>query len=240
MTDSEHATCRHCGVGLSADDAPGLCVRCQLSDAPPDRCKVPPAEPACHDRARGTRIPALVACIVGMLVLGGLWLRQRREQPAALLSHGKDLINEYCYDEAIAAFREAIRLRPDDAEAYCHMGIALDRQFEHHGGHRLASRGDPARSPLRQGPPEPGERPVSRAGRGEDYQVKLDEVVAEYREAIRLDPGFGDAYYRLGKALAAQGKVAEAIAAYDKAIELRAGGENIYYDRDLLGAGRAL
>src|SRR5262249_55078260 len=47
-----------------------------------------------------------------------------------------------------------------------------------------------------------------------------DAAIAEYKEAIRLDPNYAAAHYNLGNALYAQNKRDEAIAAYRKAIEL--------------------
>jgi serine/threonine-protein kinase len=52
-------------------------------------------------------------------------------------------------------------------------------------------------------------------------QGKLDEAVAELREAIRLQPDFAPAHSNLGTALRAQGKVAEAVAEHREAIRLQ-------------------
>jgi len=50
-----------------------------------------------------------------------------------------------------------------------------------------------------------------------------DIALPEFREAIRLDPGFAWAYHGLGAALALTGDVEGAIAQFDKAIELDPG-----------------
>ena len=52
-------------------------------------------------------------------------------------------------------------------------------------------------------------------------QGKLDEAVAAYREAIRLEPNHAQAYSGLVLALKAQGKLDEAVAAYREAIRLK-------------------
>src|SRR5262249_57404334 len=49
-------------------------------------------------------------------------------------------------------------------------------------------------------------------------QRKLDEAIAAFREAIRIDPKFALAYNNLGRALNEQKKVPEAVDAYRKAI----------------------
>ena len=52
-------------------------------------------------------------------------------------------------------------------------------------------------------------------------QGKLDEAVAAYREAIRLEPNHAQAYSSLVRALKVQGKLDEAVAAYREAIRLK-------------------
>jgi tetratricopeptide (TPR) repeat protein len=76
-----------------------------------------------------------VAFVVGVLVLGGVWLWQRREQPSVHLSRGITLLHENRFDgaiaafhDAIAAFREAIRLDPAGASAHYHLGNTSQQQ----------------------------------------------------------------------------------------------------------------
>ena len=65
-------------------------------------------------------------------------------------------------------------------------------------------RGDPAQARLRLGPLQPRQRPES--------QGKLDEAVAEYREAIRLKPDDAEAHCNLGSILQSQGDYAGSLA----------------------------
>ena len=58
-------------------------------------------------------------------------------------------------DEAIAEFREAIRLKPDHAEAHYNLGIALEQPGEGGRGDRRVPRGDPAPARPRRGPLQP-------------------------------------------------------------------------------------
>lgn|GEM_PF-533130 len=51
-------------------------------------------------------------------------------------------------------------------------------------------------------------------------QGKVAEAVAEFRQAVTLDPGYAPAWRNLGFALDKAGQVAEAVAAYQKAIEV--------------------
>jgi tetratricopeptide (TPR) repeat protein/serine/threonine protein kinase len=50
---------------------------------------------------------------------------------------------------------------------------------------------------------------------------KLEQAIAEYREAIRLKPDLADAHYWLGHALRGRGKNGEAIAAFRRATRLK-------------------
>ena len=101
-------------------------------------------------------------------------------------------------DEAIAAYREAIRLKPDDAEAHYNLGIALSGQ----------GKLDEAIAEYREAirlKPDYAEAHYN-LGIALDGQGKLDEAIAEYREAIRLKPDYAEAHYNLGIALTSQGK----------------------------------
>ena len=95
-------------------------------------------------------------------------------------------------DEAVAEYREAIRLKPDDASAHFNLGNALKLPGEARRGDGRMPRGDPAQARRRLRPLRP--RP------GSWDQGKYDEAVAEFREAIRLKPDDAAAHNNLGLA----------------------------------------
>ena len=137
------------------------------------------------------------------------------------------------YDKAIADYNESIHLRPNDPTAYNNLGKTLKEQGKLQdaiAAYRAAIRLKPdyahAHANLRRRPSRPGE-----AGRGgcrvpyggpgssptapmitSAAQGKLEELIAEYRAAIRVKPEHASAHYSLGVALEAQGKLEEAIA----------------------------
>ena len=116
-------------------------------------------------------------------------------------------------DEACAAYREAIRLKPEFAEGHYGLGNALIRQGkldEAIAAYREAIRLKPDYAEGHYG--------LGNALKG---QGKLDEAIAEYREAIRLKPDHAEAHCNLGSALKGQGKLDEAIAGYREAIRLK-------------------
>jgi Flp pilus assembly protein TadD len=115
--------------------------------------------------------------------------------------------------EAVAAFREALRLKPDYAEAHNNHGNALDLQGKH------AEAVEAYREAIRLRPDYPEAH--CNLGTALDSQGKHAEAAAAYREATRLRPDYADAHYNLGNVLDRQGKDAEAVAALREAIRLR-------------------
>jgi tetratricopeptide (TPR) repeat protein len=115
--------------------------------------------------------------------------------------------------KAVAPSREAIRLRPDDAQTHGALGLALMRQG------KLDEAIAEGREAIRLQPDFAMfhfnlATALSTRGSG-------DEAIAEYREAIRLRPDDPVAHHNLGWALQQQGKPEEAIAEYRAALRIR-------------------
>ena len=101
-------------------------------------------------------------------------------------------------DEAVAEYREAIRLKPDLGHAHVNLGAILcDVKGKFAEADGRIPRGDPDQARPTPGPQQPRRRP---AGQG-----KLDEAIAAYREAIRLKPDDAMAHSNLGNALRTRG-----------------------------------
>jgi serine/threonine-protein kinase len=114
--------------------------------------------------------------------------------------------------DAVAAFRETIRRKPDYVEAHVSLGRALEDQ----------GKPDQAIAEYREAIRLKPDYALAHCNLGNPLMAmkKLDEAIAEYREAIRLRPGYGEARSNLGNALRIQGKVDQAIAEYREAIRL--------------------
>ena len=126
---------------------------------------------------------------------------------------GLALDNQGKRDEAIAEYREAVRLKPEYAEAHNNFGVTLraqGKQDEATAEYRLAIRLKPDNAEAH-----------NNLGVSLNDQGKLDEAIAEYREAIRLKPEYATAHNNLGTTLRAQGKLDEATAEYREAIRLK-------------------
>jgi hypothetical protein len=96
-------------------------------------------------------------------------------------------------DEAEAAYREALRLRPDFADAYNNLGNAL---------HALG-RPDEAEASLREALRLRPDNAVAHVNFGIVVEAlgRLEDAAASYREALRLRPDFPEALNHLGISL---------------------------------------
>jgi protein O-GlcNAc transferase len=115
-------------------------------------------------------------------------------------------------DEAIAAFRQAIKVDPQLAWTYNQLGNALSDKWkfdEAIAAYRQAIQIDPNYADA-----------YKNLGGGLFLQGKLDEAIAAYRQVIQIDPNFAEAYKNLGGGLFLQGKPDEEIATYRQAIKV--------------------
>jgi protein O-GlcNAc transferase len=117
------------------------------------------------------------------------------------------------FDEAVAAYRQVIGIKPDFAAAHCNLGLALAAQGkldEAVAAYRRAISIKPDFTEAH-----------SNLGNALSGQGKLDEAVAAYRRAISIKPDFAAAHSNLGNVLSGQGKLDEAVAAYRRAISIK-------------------
>src|SRR5216684_2161928 len=129
------------------------------------------------------------------------------------LLRGNDLILSGNATEAVAEYREAIRLKPDFALAHSNLGNALadEGQYdaaiaEYREAIRLAPDFAEARSNLG----------IILVDEGQ-----YDAAIVEYREAIRLKPDLAQAHDNLGLALDKKGQYDAAIAELREAVRLK-------------------
>ena len=159
---------------------------------------------------------------------------------------GNALCEKGHHDEAIAAYRQAIALKPKSHATHNNLGNALrakGRLDEAIAAYRQASRLKPdypeahnnlgialsdqgcldeAIASYRQAIVLRHQYPEAHSNLGNALrnQGRFDEAVTAYRQAIALQPNYAQAYYNLGNTLRDQGQLDEAMAAYRQAITL--------------------
>jgi protein O-GlcNAc transferase len=138
------------------------------------------------------------------------------ERPAAaLLERGRELRGQGRAEEAIAAFREALALEPNLAEAHHQLGNALKslrRYAEAAASLRAAALLAPENAAV-----------WLNLGVACLEQGWSEEAVARFRRAVELEPFRPDARNVLGHALLVQGRCAEARRQLEEALRLRPG-----------------
>ncbi len=171
------------------------------------------------------------------------------EDAVAWFYVGFDAANAKDWTKAIRAYREAIRLKPDFADAWRWMGSAYHDQHQyadaiaayreairlkpddvsvwHVLGIAHYSHGDTAEAiaafheAIRLKPDDPD----GWSGLGDVYRWggEYAQAIKAYREAIRIKPDDADAWVSLGMVYERQDQYAEAFAAYREATRLKPG-----------------
>ena len=116
--------------------------------------------------------------------------------------------------EAIRQLQEAIRIKPDYADAHIDLGVALLNQSQAGGAmsefqEAIRLEPDYAEAHLNLG--------IALLNQG-----RTGEAIGQYQEAIRLKVDYAEAHYNLGVALLNQGQTDKAIRQFQEAIHLKA------------------
>jgi protein O-GlcNAc transferase len=142
-------------------------------------------------------------------------IRRNGKNPFYFCNLGLALRDLGMVDESIAACREAVRIKPDLAEAHTNLGLAL----------RDKGRLDEAVAAFREAiriKPDLAEA-HSNLGDALRSQGNLDEAAVACRTAIRIRPTYAEAHCNLGATLYEQGKFHDAARACREAIRINRG-----------------
>jgi tetratricopeptide (TPR) repeat protein len=133
---------------------------------------------------------------------------------SAALAEGNRLLDLNQTEQAIEAFKQAIALDPDLAEAYFKLGIAYSLIEQAQRGALTTG----SESPL------PGESGNSNRRRGEEPKPEsvqyFEKAVDAYKRLIKKDPEDHAAYFNMGLALNKLNEDEDAEEALEKAVEL--------------------
>jgi len=150
------------------------------------------------------------------------------ESPQALFQEGNDYYKEGRYEDAIAAYKRAIELKPDYDAAYANLGAVYYTQQKLDLAEKAylkaieLSPNDAdviynlgaiyMQQALATGAPDPD---------------KLNQALEQINRAIELNPKLAEPYYGLGVANQLMGKTDEAIEAFETFLELDDGSDPI-------------
>ena len=144
---------------------------------------------------------------------------ENRSEALLHLQRGKELYHDDLDEQALAAFKQALQMDPELAEAHFRLGLthdALGQSQEAQEAYKtaidkykrqLAKNDDDAEAHYNLG--------QAYAGRS-----LYSEAVTEYRKATKLKSDDTDIYYDLGEALSKLARYDEAVAAFSKALEI--------------------
>ena len=146
----------------------------------------------------------------------------------AWFSVGYLLFQQKKPEDAIAAYDQAIRLKPDLAEAYNNRGAVkreLGRYEDAIADHDQAIRLKPDYS-----------QAYTNRGIVKRALGRYEDAIADHDQAIRLKPDLAEAYNNRGAVKAILERYEDAIADYDQAIRLKPDYSQAYYNRGTMKA----
>lgn len=165
-----------------------------------------------------------------------LWRATLAGNPDCWMGHdnlGTAVLAKGQVEEALAEFREALRLNPADADGRYNLGLVAFQQGkpdEAIAQYREAQRLDPTLVEA-----------INNLGNTFLALGRTQEAIVEFRQAIKTDPTKGKAHENLGNALLRQGEADQAIAEYREALRINPADAGSLYDlgNALLRTGRA-
>ena len=160
----------------------------------------------------------------GILILGlvaALWLFRRKE--VGFYNRGEKLKKLERYEEAIAAYDQALKIQPKYYEAWYAKAYSLYRLQRYEDA--IA-----AYDQVIQLQPEEAVAWYIRGWMLGELQ-RYEEAIASYDKAIELEPDFSEYWYFKGNTLHNLQRYEDAIASYDKAIQIRADYPDAWYNK---------
>jgi tetratricopeptide (TPR) repeat protein len=117
------------------------------------------------------------------------------------------------YDAAIDSYKQALKIKPDYAEAYFNMGVALQEKGE------LNAALDSYKQALKIKPDYA--KAYNNMGNALQEKVELDAAIDSYKQALKIKPDYAEALSNLGGALQEKGEQDAAIDSYKQALKIK-------------------
>src|SRR5439155_17868690 len=135
------------------------------------------------------------------------------DKAAELMNRGTELLAQGKIDEAVAVYKAAARLSPEDEDMHYNLALALARQ-----GQREAAKAEYLEA-LRIYPDYTEAH--NNLGNLLVAEGKFDDAIEHFKEALKISSDNASAHSNLGKALALQGKITDAIPCFREALRLK-------------------
>ena len=142
-----------------------------------------------------------------------------RSQALLHLERGKELYRDDLDEKALEAFKQALQIDPELAEAHFRLGLAYDALGQSQEAEESYKK---AIEKFKKHLADNDDDAEAHYNFGQTY-AKLSlytEAVNEYRKATRLKSDDSDIYYDLGEALSKLARYDEAVAAFSKSLEI--------------------
>jgi tetratricopeptide (TPR) repeat protein len=127
------------------------------------------------------------------------------------------------YEEAIASYDNALKLKPDKHEAWYNRGNALGNLG------RLEEAIASYDNALKFKPDDPDA--LYNRGSALFNLGRLEEAIASYDQALKIKPDKHEAWTNRGNALGKLGRIEEAIISYDEALKIKPDYANTYFNK---------
>ncbi|MBF0125421.1 MAG: tetratricopeptide repeat protein, partial [Magnetococcales bacterium] len=159
-------------------------------------------------------------------VLEQMWQQRRNSQGSSLLQQGHSLKKQQRYDEAMAAYQQAIIADPQLAAA--HFGLGTIHHYQNRLDqaercYRRAITCDPAYVDA-----------LNNLGAVYHQQQRLAEAIDCFRQSVTLQPDYAEAHFNLGVLMERQQQDQEAIDHYQQAITLKPDYVDAWYNLGVL------
>ena len=140
-----------------------------------------------------------------------------------LLELGNLMVAAKEYEAAIASYDQALKIKPDDQEAWYNRGYALGNL------ERLEAAITSYDQALKIKPDK------YEAWNNRGYVLRnlgrLEEAITSYDQALKIQPDLQEAWYNRGYVLRTLGRLEEAIASYDQALKIQPDYYQAWYNR---------
>ena len=133
-------------------------------------------------------------------------------------------------DAAIDSYKQAIKVKPDYAEAYSNMGNSQTDKGD------LDAAIDSYKQAIKV-KPDYAEAYIN-MGNALSEKGELDAAIDSYKQAIKVRPDYADAYSNMGNALQDKGDLDSAIDSYKQALKIKPDYAEAYYNMGIILKGK--